>query len=68
MLFDIEKQVAVRWYIEKHDVCAGCLYYGNLKNEEAFCIMRQDPPECLIATVARRFEKAGLAGENLLPE
>lgn len=57
MLFDIEKQVAIRWYIEKHDVCPGCPYHGQAKDEESFCIMRRDPPECDIAMVARRFEK-----------
>ncbi len=57
MLFDIEKQMAVRWYIEKHDVCPGCPYHGNAKDEESFCIMRQEPPECVVAISARRFEK-----------
>ncbi|MCG8342082.1 MAG: hypothetical protein MI684_04510 [Chlorobiales bacterium] len=57
MLFDIEKQVAVRWYIEKHDVCPGCPYHGKAKDEESFCIMRQEPPECVVAISARRFEK-----------
>ena len=62
MLFDIEKQAAVRWYIEKHDVCVGCPYHGQVKNEETFCIMRQDPLKCVIAKVARRFEKMRAAG------
>ncbi len=57
MLFDIEKQAAVRWHIEKHDVCAGCPYLGQMKDEESFCIMHQNPPACVLARVARRFEK-----------
>jgi len=57
MLFDIEKQVAGRWYIDKHEVCPGCPFYGQAEDEESFCIMRQDPPGCAIAVISRRFEK-----------
>ena len=64
MLFDIEKQQVQRWYIDMHEVCAGCPYLGAVRDERVFCIMRQSPPECIIAKIAGRFERTDETGEN----
>lgn len=55
MLFDVEKEAALRCTIEEHEVCAGCPYLGLVKDEERFCIMGQAPQTCIVAKACGRF-------------